>query len=254
MPLHPSMLVTFGSITATQAQVLRQTYRVLMIAFVLFVIAAALPVNLSSQVWGHQLSSAILNVSVLPWLALALGRLGVTLKQREQLQVRMAAGDANRLPVASSSGIDDSDEDESDFREPLAKDGDLRFLAQLGFYAMVLLAVWQLVLFAGSIRQIDARQVGESQVIDQRFGAVQQRLKELPPDNLEQAFQQLGLAPSADDQTQDPFERLNDSRARVKQQSNRKANQARFLLTRESLRNVLLALVFGTGFYGLARF
>jgi hypothetical protein len=251
MPLHPSMLVTFGSITNTQTQLLRQTYRVLLIAFVLIVITAALPLNLSSQVWGHQFSSAILNVTVLPWLAIALGRFGVTLQQREQLQARLAYGDANRLQEAE---LADDDEEDAPRRPSLAKDGDLRFLAQLGFYAMVLLAVWQIVLFAGSIRQIDARQVSESQVIDQRFGALQQELKGLNPEQLNQAFQQLGLQPDAADKQADPFERLQESRSRVKQQSNRTASQARFSLTRESVRNLLLAVLYGTGFYGLARF
>ena len=255
MPLHPSMLVTFGSITATQTKVLRQTYRVLMIAFLLFVITAALPLNLRSQVWGHQFSSAILNVCVLPWLALALGLLGVTLQQREQLQARMAAGDSRS--AATLVGVDrfnaDEDNDESD-RPPLAKDGDLRFLAQLGFYAMVLLAVWQLVLFGGSLGQIDARQVGENQLIDQRFGALQQQLKQLPPERLNQALQQLGVPPAPAGQSGDPFKRLQDSRSKVQQQASRNANQARFLLTRESLRNLLLAILYATGFYGLARF
>jgi hypothetical protein len=39
----------------------------------------------------------------------------------------------------------------------------------------------------------------------------------------------------------------------VQQQASRNANQARFLLTRESLRNLLLAILYATGFYGLAR-
>jgi len=251
MPLHPSMLVTFGSITNTQTQLLRQTYRVLLIAFVLIVITAALPLNLSSQVWGHQFSSAILNVTVLPWLAIALGRFGVTLQQREQLQARLASGDANRLKEPE---LADDDEEDAPRRPSLAKDGDLRFLAQLGFYAMVLLAVWQIVLFAGSIRQIDARQVSENQVIDQRFGVLQQELQQLSPERLSQAFQQLGIEPAAADQSDDPFDRLEESRSRVRQQANRAADQARFSLTRESLRNLLLAAVYGTGFFGLARF
>ena len=46
---------------------LPQAYRVVMIALVLFVITDALPLNLFSWVWGHQLSSVILNVGVLPW-------------------------------------------------------------------------------------------------------------------------------------------------------------------------------------------
>ncbi|QVL51700.1 MAG: hypothetical protein KFB97_09080 [Cyanobium sp. M30B3] len=254
MPLHPSMLVTFGSITTTQTKVLRLTYRVLMIAFVLFVITAALPLNLRSQVWGHQFSSAILNVCVLPWLALALGFLGVTLQQREQLQARLAAGDARPAAslVRADRGGSEEDNDKPD-RPPLAKDGDLRFMAMLGFYGMVLLAVWQLVLFAGSLGQIDARQVGESQVIDQRFGVLQQQLKQLPPERLDQAFQRLGLPPAPAGQSDDPFERLQDRRTQVKQETNRKAGQARFLLTRESLRNLLLAVLYATGFYGLAR-
>jgi hypothetical protein len=257
MPLHPSMLVTFGSITTTQTQLLRQTFRVLLIAFVLIVITAALPLNLSSQVWGHQFSSAILNVTVLPWLAIALGRLGVTLQQREQLQARVAAGNAKQ-PEATiqewEDGEEDDDEDENPRRQGLARDGDLRFLAKLGFYAMVLLAVWQVVLFGGSLRQIDARQVSENQVIDQRFGALQQQLKGLSPENLNQAFQQLGLEPGTADQPDDPFERLQQSRDRVRQQANRTADQARFALTRESFRNFLLAVLYGTGFFGLSRF
>lgn len=242
MPLHPSMLPTFGSITTTQTTVLRQSYRVLMIAFLLFVITAALPLKPGSQVWGHQFSSAILNVAVLPWLALALGLFGVSLQQREQLEARSAAA---RSP---SSAAADGDSD-----QPLAEDDDLRFLARLGYYSMLLLAVWQLVLFTGSLRQIDARQVMTSQAIEQRFGVLQERLRELPPANLPQALRQLGLGAPTADEPEDPFERLESSRDQVMQQDSRDANQARFLLSRESLRNLLLALLYATGFYGLAR-
>lgn len=205
--------------------------------------------------WGHQFSSAILNVTVLPWLAIALGRLGVTLQQREQLQARVAAGSAKQREATNQEWDDgEEDEDENPRRQGLAKDGDLRFLAKLGFYAMVLLAVWQVVLFGGSLRQIDSRQVSEYQVIDQRFGALQQQLKGLSPENLNRAFQQLGLEQGAADQPEDPFERLQESRNRVRQQANRTADQARFSLTRESLRNFLLAVLYGTGFFGLSRF
>lgn len=225
-----------------------------MIAFVLFVITAALPLNLLSHVWGHQFSSAILNVCVLPWLALALGRLGVTFEQREQLHVRKSAGELQAPAVLSGVDPDSTEEEDETTEEALVKDGNLRFLAQLGFYAMVLLAVWQLVLFGGSLGQIDARQVDESRVIDQRFGALQQQLKQLPPDRLDQALQQLGVPPAPSGQSGDPFKRLRDSRTQVQQQASRNANQARFLLSRESLRNLPLAILYATGFYGLARF
>jgi len=254
MPLHPSLDVSFGSITTTQAKVLRQTYRVLMIAFVLFVITAALPLNLFSPGWGHQFSSAIINVCAFPWLALALGRLGVTYQQREQLHVRMSAGEIQASAPLSGVDPDTTEEDREAMEDALAKDGNLRFLAQLGFYAMLLLAVWQLVLFGGSLSQIEARQVDESRVIDQRFGALQQQLKQLSPERLDQALQQLGVPPAPAGQSGDPFKRLEASRTQVQQQANRNANQARFLLTRESLRNLLLAILYATGFYGLARF
>jgi hypothetical protein len=258
MSLPPSLDVSFGSITTTQAKVLRLTYRVLMIAFVLFVITAALPLNPFSQVWGHQFSSAILNVGVLPWLALALGRLGVTYQQREQLHVRMSAGKMRSSAEASGVDLDDEEdvqeEENEATQDALTKDGNLRFLAQMGSYAMVLLAVWQLVLFGGSLGRIDARQLGESQMIEQRYGALQQQLKQLPPERLEQALQQLGVPPAPAGQSGDPFKRLQDSRNKVQQQASRNANQARFLLTRESLRNLLLALLYASGFYGLARF
>jgi hypothetical protein len=249
--MHPPMLVTFGSITTTQSKVLRQTYRVLMIAFLLFVITAALPLNVTSPLWGHQLSSAILNASVLPWLALALARFGVTLQQREQLQARLAEGDPGR-----SAGLfpDDSEDQEEDDEASLVRDGDLRFLAQLGFWAMMLLAIWQLVLFGGTLSQIEGRQASEIQGIDQRFVAVQQRLKQLPADNQQQAFQQLGLGAPSPQEPKDPFARLMARRNQVKQQASQNANQARFLLTRESVRNLLLAMLYSTGFYGLARY
>jgi len=257
MPFPPSMDVTLGSITTTQAQVLKRAYRVLMIAFGLFVIAAALPLNLRSQVWGHQFSTAILNVTVLPWLALVLGRLGVTLQQRSLIQARLVAGDPPPPPavldVDRSVADENEDEDDEDGRSLLANESGLLFLSKIGFYAMVLLAVWQLVLFSGSLGVIDSRQTGESQVIDQRFGALQQQLRQLPPERLDQAFQRLGLGPASADQSADPFDRLQESRTKVKQQASRNANQARFLLIRESLRNLLLAVLYATGFFGLAR-
>jgi hypothetical protein len=106
---------------------------VLMIAFVLFVITAALPLNLFTQVWGHQFSSAILNVGVLPWLALALGRLGVTYQQREQLHVRMSAGDLQSSAAVSGVDPDVTEEENEATEHALSKDGNLRFLSQLGF-------------------------------------------------------------------------------------------------------------------------
>lgn len=42
-----------------------------MIVFVLIVDTAILPVNPRSQVWGHQLSSTVLNVCLVPRLALS---------------------------------------------------------------------------------------------------------------------------------------------------------------------------------------
>lgn len=260
MPFPPSMDVTLGSITTTQAKVLKKAYRVLMIAFGLFVITAALPLNLRSQVWGHQFSNAILNVTVLPWLALVLGRLGVTLEQRSLIQARLVAGDTPPTPAVlgtdrsiADENEEEDDEDHEDGRSLLANESGLLFLSKVGFYAMVLLAVWQLVLFSGSLVQIEARQTGESQVIDQRFTALQQQLRQLPPERLDQAFQRLGLGPASADQSADPFDRLQESRTKVKQQASRTANQARFLLIRESLRNVLLAVLYATGFFGLAR-
>jgi hypothetical protein len=136
----------------------QQAYRVLMIAFVLFVITAALPLNLFSQVLGYQFSSAILNVGVLPWLGLAQGRLGVTYQQREQLHVCISAGKLRCFAEVSGVDLDiaeDVPEEENEVtQDALAKDGNFRFLAQMVFYAMVcLLAVWQLALLAKRFSQ-----------------------------------------------------------------------------------------------------
>lgn len=258
MTLRPSTLLSLGSLAQSQSQLFRQSYRVLMIVFVLIVITALLPLNLGSQVWGHQFSSTVLNVCLLPWLAIALGRLGVIGQQREQLQARMAATEAPQSAVVAPSleGVDPAGAGPL-ARSAMAKDGGLRFFARIGCYALILLAIWQVVLFGGSLRQIDARQVGQSQVIDQRFAALEERLRELPPANLAQALQQLGLTGGTEGQgeaqDQDPFDLLSANRARLQVEANRQVNQARFALTRESLRNFLLAVVYASGFWGLAR-
>jgi len=75
----------------------------------------------------------------------------VTYQQREQLHVRMSAGDLQSSAAVSGVDPDITEEDYEATEDALAKDGDLRFLAQLGFYAMLLLAVRQLVLFGGSL-------------------------------------------------------------------------------------------------------
>jgi hypothetical protein len=258
MPPHRSTLISLGSLSQSQNEVFRQSYRVLMIVFVLIVITALLPLNLGSAVWGHQLSSTVLNVCLLPWLAIALGRLGVIGQQREQLQARVDATEARQSAVLAPALEGDNP---ALVRQPgrsgLAKDGGLRFLAKIGCYALILLAIWQAVLFGSSLRQIDASQLGQTQAIDQRFAALEVRLRELPPANLAQALQQLGLAggPQGEKgtQAQDPFAALEANQARLKVEANQQVNQARFALTRESLRNFLLAVVYSAGFWGLAR-
>lgn len=252
-------MISLGSLAQSQAKMFKQSSRVLMIVFVVIVITAILPVNVRSQVWGHQLSTTVLNVCVLPWLAIALGRLGVIGEQREQLLAWKADAEASRFPVKPELEAAAILEGEISVagaqpgRPTLVKDGWLLSFARFGFYSLILLAIWQAVLFGGSLKQIDARQVGQSQAIDQRFNSLEGRLKVLPPANLEKAMQQLGLVGSAAENAQDPFDLLSAKRAQLKLEANRQVSQARFMLTRESLRNFLLALVYSAGFYGLAR-
>jgi hypothetical protein len=123
----------------------------------------------------------------------------VTYQQREQLHVRMSADTLRSFAEVSAIALDiteDATEEQNEVtQDGLAKDGNLRVLAPMVSYAMVcLLAVWQLVLFGGSLSQIDARQVGETQMTDQRFGALQQL--GLPPAPAGQPQCQSGTLPA----------------------------------------------------------
>lgn len=80
-----TVTTSIGSLRLGRSQVLKLAYRVMLIVFWLFVLGSFFPVKFRSPEWGFQLSNTILNVSILPWLALVLRRLGFLVEQREQL-------------------------------------------------------------------------------------------------------------------------------------------------------------------------
>jgi hypothetical protein len=246
MSPDPTASITFGSLTLSRTQVIRQAYRVMLIVFGLFVLGSFFPVKLESPEWGFQLSNTILNVSILPWLGIVLARLGVILEQREQLDGQFAPGYA-------AAHADNLDGQEVNDPLPLREDGDLRFMAHMGFALLVLLAVWQMVLFGTSLKALDGRQAIQGAQINQRFDQIEQRIQSLPSPTQALALQQLGVEPSEND-LKDPVKALNKRRAEVHLDSIRQLNDFRFVLTREALRNCLLATVYAAGFYGLARF
>jgi hypothetical protein len=54
---------------------------------------------------------------------------------------------------------------------------------------MVLLAIWQVILFSGNIDQIDQQRTVRSQQLTQRLSAAEQSLRQAPEAAVDQAWQ-----------------------------------------------------------------
>lgn len=253
MTLDSTVMSSISSLRMSRSQVLQWACRVMMIVFWLFVLGSFFPVQVRSPEWGFQLSNTILNVGLLPWLVLVLRRLGLLVEQSEQLEEMVDGPSYVEAPswvdAPSLLPVEQAEEEEE---TSVIRGGDIRSLARAGFWLLILLAAWQVVLFGISLRELDARQAAQVNQIDQQFNQLEQRIRRLPESNQQAALQQLGLdLPDFD--PGDPLASVKKSRSDVQLEALKKFNDFRFLLARESVRNFLLAAVYSAGYYGLAR-
>jgi hypothetical protein len=259
MTLDSTVMSSISSLRMSRSQVLQRACRVMMLVFWLFVLGSFFPAQVRSPEWGFQLSNTILNVGLLPWLVLVLRRLGLLVEQSEQLEGMVDCPSYLEAPsYVDAPSLDDApsllpvEQAEEEEEASVIRGGDIRSLSRAGFWLLILLAAWQVVLFGISLRELDARQAAQVNQIDQQFNQLEQRIRRLPESNQQAALQQLGLdLPDFD--PGDPLASVKKSRSEVQLEALKKFNDFRFLLARESVRNFLLAAVYSAGYYGLAR-
>ena len=231
----------------------RITGRALLLAFIATVATALFPLELGSPDWGRRLSTLIVDASSLPLVGLALLRYAASLE-------------LNAAAENSDDGPDRSDPDGPQFDHrglfPSPAERTVHRLAQAGFIGLLLLAIWQVLLWFGSLNLIDGQDLARFNQLQAQSKALEQRLREAPPAALEQAWRQaqgssapsLGSPlPTPQVQRQELSARLKAEQAKAVESGSEAVNRARFSLTRDSLRIILMAVIYAWAFYGIAR-
>jgi hypothetical protein len=213
--------------------------RSLIIIFLVTLIAGFFPITIKSPIWGSQLSNRILDGGVLPLLGVALLRVSSSLQ---------------------FSG-DSKGDREASIRLSKRRDSVLR-LTQIGVISMVLLAIWQVILFGGNIDQIDQQRTARSQQLTQRLSAAEQSLREAPQSAVDQAWQRLSSAGfpalpeginTQEEQREALLERIRSEQQQASLAVSQQGAQARFALMRNLARNLLLCGVYITAYRGLGK-
>jgi hypothetical protein len=225
--------------TAQLPSIAKLCGRSLIFIFLVTLIAGFFPISIKSPIWGTQLSNRILDGGVLPLLGVALLRVSSSL----QLD-----GDSRGEREASSRST--------------KRGGSVRRLTQIGVISMVLLAVWQVILFGGNIDQIDQQRTARSQQLTQRLSAAEQSLREAPQSAVDQAWQRLSSAgfsalpegiTSQEEQREALLERIRTEQQQANLAVSQQGAQARFALMRNLARNLLLCGVYITAYRGLGK-
>jgi hypothetical protein len=196
---------------ASQSKLLRLLGRVLIAAFCISILAFALPFQLRSPNWGVILSNRI--VDEFPLVLAGIGLLRVS-----------ALNDAQEA----------NDSDETDDTDALERDQGSRWISKLGLISVGLIAIWQVGLFFGILRDIDQQSASA-------------RL-------LQESRQALGNQPTKPNAS--PLQELRDNIQTQERISIKKtyesASQTKFRLTKDTARILLLCLVYGIALYGMA--
>lgn len=213
--------------------------RTMILAFVVILVASLFPINIRSLIWGSQLSNRILDAGVLPLLGVTLLRSACFLE---------SGVDSSRNPVGA--------------RRLIRQREVARRLIRIGIGSLVLLAIWQLPLFIGSLNQIDQRRIAETQQLSNTLTAAEQVLSQAPQETLDETWKRFvaaGLSPSKqtirdrEQQRKTMIERIRINRQQANLSVDQRGSQARFALIRNLARNLLLCGVYITGYRGLGK-
>ena len=234
----------------------RITGRALFFAFIATIAASLLPLELGSPEWGRRLSTLIVDASSLPLVGLALLRYISSLEKTPGLGP--ASSDQGGHPLSGDhlKGGRKARLNPFKFQVSIGKG------AYGGFVGLVLLAIWQVILWVTALDGIDSQGLQATVRIQRQTQAMQERFQRAPDAEIEQAWSNLetSKAPLLGDPSPGPEVKRKDVIARIKieerlalKNADEAVTKQKFVLTRDSLRIILLAIIYAWAFYAIAK-
>jgi hypothetical protein len=234
----------------------RITGRALLFAFVATIAAALFPLELGSSEWGRRLSTLIVDASSLPLVGLALLRYLAYSEKTSGLGP--ASSDQGDHPLSGDHPKGDRKArlNPFEFQVSIGKG------AYAGFVGLVLLAIWQVILWVTALDGIDSQGLQATVRIQRQTQALQERFQRAADAEIEQAWSNLetSKAPLLGDPSPGPEVKRKDVIARIKieerlalKNADEAVTKQKFVLTRDCLRIILLAIIYAWAFYGIAK-
>jgi hypothetical protein len=231
----PSIVV----INSQLPRICRICGQTLILAFLVLLVSIILPINPRSSAWGLQVSSRIVDTAAFPLLGVALLRLASFLQPEYD-------------PINDpSEAMDLASERHSAVR-----------FCRLGVFGLALLAIWQIPLLIGSVTNLDQQSFEQTSQLDQQLRRDKALISQAPPDLLQREWQRVinAGAPGFSADISDPeqqreglLNQLEQQQQELRQSISNQTGQSRFALTSQSLRILLLCLVYIWGFRNLSK-
>ena len=241
-------------VTTTWARI---TGRALLWAFIATIAAALFPLELGSPEWGRRLSTLIVDASSLPLVGLALLRYLAYLEKSSGL-----VGTASCDQGGDSQSGDHPSGGMKARLNPFQFQFSIGKAAYAGFVGLVLLAIWQMLLWVTALDGIDSQGLQATVRIQGQSKVMAERLARASEAEIEQAWLNLQTtkAPSLGDPISGPEAKRKQVMSSLKSEerlafknADDTANRQKFALTRDTLRIILLALIYAWAFYGIAK-
>ena len=234
----------------------RITGRALLFAFVATIAAALFPLELGSPEWGRRLSTLIVDASSLPLVGLALLRYLAYSEKTSGLGP--ASSDQGEHPLSGDHPKGDRKARLNPFKFQVS----IGKGAYAGFVGLVLLAIWQVILWVTALDGIDSQGLQATVRIQRQTQALQERFQRAADAEIEQAWSNLetSKAPLLGDPSPGLEVKRKDVIARIKieerlalKNADEAVTKQKFVLTRDGLRIILLAIIYAWAFYAIAK-
>jgi len=234
-----SQPLRFPSADPHLAMLARVSGRTLLSVFLVVVVTSVVPFAPRSLDWGVQFSTRVIEFTSFAFVGVAFLRFASFL----------------------SGSPDPAEDPEGAMQLARQRSGALR-LCQLGVISLVLLSIWQVVLFFGTLSLLDQQNAALSAQLGQRLSQVEQSLQQAPEAVVQQQWQRLvaakapGLNPALSD-PQQQRKALQEALGREEKQANlnviKQGGEKRFNLVVTTIRRLALSVAFSAGFHALSR-
>jgi hypothetical protein len=234
----------------------RITGRALFFAFLATIAAALFPLEVGSPEWGRRLSTLIVDASSLPLVGLAL------LRYLAHSEKTSGLGPASSDPGGHSQSGDPPKGGNKARLNPFKFEVGIGKAAYAGFVGLVLLAIWQVLLWVTALDGIDSQGLQATVRVQGQSKAMDERLARASDAEIQQAWLNLqsSKAPALGDPIPSPAAKRKQLVSNLKSEerlafknADDTANRQKFALTRDTMRIILLALIYAWAFYGIAK-